>query len=211
MANFFRLSSLLVALVTFLQFLAPGVLAAGPTHQEDVNGGYWYEEVDSTTVQTMQAGTIKNSAKQEYEGMVAQAKKDKVAAVPPVYTVLFIPNKAVIGASSIHAPAGHQSTQTCNIIQNANHRYYGNCAEMNAIAIAVNRGWATVSASGAISLPAGSSISAYGIKDKNGGVGWLKPCDAKDGYPGCSNHIPSTVKVVTRDVDETLKAVEFVA
>src|SRR3569833_1978161 len=146
MANFFRLSSLLVALVTFLQFLAPGVLAAGPTHQEDVNGGYWYEEVDSTTVLTMQAGTIKNSAKQEYEGMVAQAKKDKVAAEPPVYAEHFIPNQAVIGASSIHAPAGHQATQTGYFILNAYHRYYGNCAEINAISIAFNRVWATVSA-----------------------------------------------------------------
>jgi len=87
---------------------------------------------------------------------------------------------------------------------------------MNALAIAVNLGWATFS-NNRLVLPAGSAITAYGVRNaQTGAVGVLRPCDATPEFQGCSTLLPTAanLKIVTRDGDleiEGLRAVEFKA
>ncbi|KAK0638475.1 hypothetical protein B0T16DRAFT_462254 [Cercophora newfieldiana] len=155
--------------------------------------------------------------------MVVQARADKVAVIPPVFVELFVTGKGIIGASSIRAPPGQQSSQTCTIVEDANHRYYGNCGEMNALATAVNLGWATLSGTGAsrrLVFPRGLAITAYGITNKNMQAGGpLKPCVKRNEWPGCADTLPSAsnLKIVSRDDGlgdiqvEGLRAVEWKA
>lgn len=150
--------------------------------------------------------------KKDYELMVAAAEKMDIIPekIPAVYSIFFIPGHGMIGASKIWTKQRKtQSEQTCSIVQEANHRYYGNCAEMNAAALAVKKKWATTYTDSEgqtkIKLPAGSAISAYGIVDrKTQRTGWLHPCsyDAEEGFPGCEDHLElDKVKIFTRDLE----------
>jgi len=69
-------------------------------------------------------------------------------------------------------------------------------------------------------FPAGSAITAYGITNKNTqAVGPLKPCVAREEWPGCADILPTAnnLKIVSRDellddvAVEGLRAVEWKA
>lgn len=204
MPGFLRPSSLILALVTIFQFLIPAVLSlpqpvertTGLQYGNDNNGnGYWWQEIEDTSVETVTAASMKAEAKADYEAMVkaAKAKDVPTTQIPAVYAVFFVPGHGKIGASTIWTRQPMtQSEQTCKVVQDANHRYFGNCAEMNAGAIAVNIQWATMgqeNGKNKIKLPAGSSISAYGIIDKKTqATGWMHPCSASE-WPGCSDYL----------------------
>ncbi|KKY34106.1 hypothetical protein UCDDA912_g05914 [Diaporthe ampelina] len=90
--------------------------------------------------------------------------------------------------------------------QGANHRYHCNCAEINAGAITISLGWATVDkdskGQNKIKLPAGSAIPACGVVDrKTQKTGWLNPCSATE-WPCCRDHPElDKVKMYTRGLE----------
>ena len=118
--------------------------------------------------------------------MVANVRTDSTRnltpfGIPGTVVDLFILGREYIAASSVRAGGARQSPQTCNIINGENHRYFGNCGEMNAFAIALNLGWISWGTNNRLVFTRGSAITAYGIKNKNTGeVGAMNPCSSKD-------------------------------
>ncbi|PSR99073.1 hypothetical protein BD289DRAFT_450520 [Coniella lustricola] len=173
-------------------------------------GGYWFQEVDASSA-TITSTQLQNAASNGYKTVKANASKVKTTAypsgvkTPPVVVALYIPGKGVIVATSIKVGAAIQSTQTCTTVL-WQHRNYANCAEPNAIAIAVQQGWLTSAAGSA--MPAGSMIAIYGKPGKT--EGFQSPCaDGTEKGDGCQKLL-ATYPHLTLVNPATKRAMEFV-
>ncbi len=86
-----------------------------------------------------------------------------------------------------------QSGQTCAVID-INHKNYGNCAEPNVVAIALND-------FDLKAIPAGSKLAVYGNPGGRA-AGFIRPCSMnKDPYYGCHQWLAQdkkSISLVTR-------------
>ncbi|ROV94595.1 hypothetical protein VPNG_09196 [Cytospora leucostoma] len=137
-------------------------------------GGFWYEEVDTSTATTVTDDEVYTAAKTSWNNAIAAAKKAKKPE-SSIGCALFVPSKGWILDTSLKAVGPQkQSVQTCDIVTDGNHKNRANCAEMNALAILKNKGW---------SIPAtGAKMACYGNYGIAGQAAkWVNPCTKYSG------------------------------
>lgn len=107
-------------------------------------------------------------------------------AKPKVAVSLFVPGHGTIIATSIKPAKGKSQTtaQTCKTITwGTTHNKKANCAEPNAVSIAVQQGWIK----DATAVPEGTKMAIYG---KPGSTeGFQQPCVDNPRGPGCESLI----------------------
>lgn len=149
----------------------------------DYGGGFWYQEVDSSTATSATDEQVYAAAKNGWTQSVAKAKAAKKPEAS-IGCALFIPGKGWVIDTSLKAVGQDtQSLQTCNVVTDFNHKNWANCAEMNALAIMIQKGW---------SIPAsGAKMACYGNYGKADVTPkWVNPCSQGSGdYPGCKETI----------------------
>jgi len=183
-------SSLLVVLFCFFcQAYAALQLQSGST-----DGSYWYDDKEAGTHPS--ADQLRKISEDKYHEMDRLAHGKGITA-PSTIAALWCPNKGVVVASSIMGSPGKQSEAT-KFLNECSNRYHGNCAEMNAIAMATQYGWPLK----------GGVIAVYGYDKHSKSYKHLSPCRNKDGKDGCEGKVPANgIRPITkRDV-----AVEFTA
>lgn len=107
-------------------------------------------------------------------------------AKPKVAVSFFVPGHGTIIATSIKPAKGKSQTtaQTCKTITwGTTHNKKANCAEPNAVSIAVQQGWIK----DATAVPEGTKMAIYG---KPGSTeGFQQPCVDNPRGPGCESLI----------------------
>lgn len=98
-------------------------------------------------------------------------------------------------------------------MQDGDHRNYANCAEINALAIALNDVW---------SIPAtGAMMAVYGTTSSSSTPKFLHPCNKdQDGWKGCADYFKEAkyknIEVLKRresssKADDRFTAITFVS
>lgn len=147
----------------------------------EYGGGYWYEEIDTSTAATATDDEVYLAAKVSWNDAVAKAKASNNREAS-IGCALFIPSKGwILDTSLKEVGRGKQSLQTCDVVTDFNHKNRANCAEMNALAILQQKGW---------SVPdAGAKMACYGNYGQRGvAAKWVNPCvQGDDEMLGCRN------------------------
>lgn len=108
---------------------------------ENKGGGYWWQQVLPSTAMTVDDHVLRNAAVAGFNNARWQAMDLSIWS-PFVVAALFIPGKGYIVTTDIKGPGRtRQSSQTCTILTDGSQRSYANCAELNALAIALNQRW----------------------------------------------------------------------
>lgn len=167
------ISTLLVLLCCIFH----NVIAVGVSLESYPDGTYAFGTIVAGG-ETPSRDTMRKNVKEAYESMGRNS-----AGVEPGDTMaaLYVSGKGTIYHSSIRGARGSDATRDLvNSCTQNGHRYYGNCAEMGALALAKKNGWTLK----------GAYWAVYGVKDKRtGAVDYLSPCADQGGYEGCATII----------------------
>lgn len=153
-----------------------------------------YQQIVPSTETTVTHDEVYNAAKVSWTDAVAKAKAAKKPSAS-IGCALFIPGKGWILDTSLKAVGSNtQSAQTCDVVTDFSHINKANCAEMNALAIMLDQGWAEPT-QGAVMACYGDYGKPETVKPK-----WVNPCRAavskvdQQLYPGCKETLMNNPK-----------------
>ena len=159
---------------------------------EHFGGGYWYHQTQKSSSQVCtDTNALKEAVKRGWTTAQMKAKKDKKLGAP-VAAALCVPSHGIVVATSIKGVGENkQSAMTCAVV-NIQHKNYGNCAEPNVVALALNE-------FGLDAFPAESKMAVYGKPDPHRPAGFIKPCtlDEMPFRGGCTQWLGAYQKTIT--------------
>ncbi len=192
-SSFTMMTPSLSSLVAFA-FLACNAMAALRVQHSSDNSQWWEEETSGGHPSPNQLRSLSES---KFGEMTREAAHEGLAR-PSTMAALWVSGHGTILASSIIGQGAKQSqnTQALNVCST---RYHGNCAEMNAIALAQHLGWNLQ----------GASIAVFGYDKHTDTNHHFSPCADANGRDGCGGVLVHyDIHAITK---RALAAIEFMA